>query len=307
MKRALESFPREFPGAGDVEEARALAEELDRAFAEFAARVGPNLLRLAEEALAAGRAAEAQEKLKSLRERFGPSPWFEEEAGARAKELNDRIESLRAKAAAAAGVGLAGWWKFDDAEGLRAEDSSGNGRHGALEGLDGACWTEGRIGGGLRFKAKGYVAVPNEAAFDFTGPFSVTAWVKLDSWTKGYQVIVAKGDDAWRLQRDNRRNQLEFGIKGGKDGVTGSTNVADGRWHHVAGVCDGVMLRLYVDGAPDGARETVDHGTNDAPVLIGHNYHKRGRQFEGLMDDVRVYGRALSPAEVMALANPGGG
>ncbi|MHC4253649.1 MAG: LamG domain-containing protein, partial [Planctomycetota bacterium] len=135
-----------------------------------------------------------------------------------------------------------------------------------------------------------------------------------------WQAVVTKGDGTWRLHRYGGRNALDWTCDGLTynepararwAGVVGSMPVADGRWHHVAGVYDGERSYLYVDGQLDasrGATGSINTGTH--PVCIGHNAEQSrgGRNSLGTVDDVRVYKRALSADEVKALAGvPGAG
>lgn len=87
--------------------------------------------------------------------------------------------------------------------------------------------------------------------------------------------------------------------------VNGQANVNDGRWHHVAGAYDGSVARLYVDGVEDGSVETTGPiATNTERIYLGENAEAPGRQWSGLIDDVRIYSRALSADEIRYLADP---
>jgi hypothetical protein len=80
-------------------------------------------------------------------------------------------------------------------------------------------------------------------------------------------------------------------------------DVNDGRWHHATGVYDGETLSLYIDGALDvSAEATGKIGQTDKMVLIGENCEKRGRCWNGLIDDVRIYSYGMTAEEVAALA-----
>jgi beta-galactosidase len=86
-------------------------------------------------------------------------------------------------------------------------------------------------------------------------------------------------------------------------GLNGVTVVAPDTWHHVAGVYDGQEVKLYVDGKLDSKQSwTQGIGRNNADVLIGENAERKGRCFDGLLDDVRIYNYALSESEIKALA-----
>jgi hypothetical protein len=82
----------------------------------------------------------------------------------------------------------------------------------------------------------------------------------------------------------------------------GKTDVNDGSWHHVAGVYDGKKICLYVDGKLDVSSEGSGYiNKNDWPVLIGENAQRTERQWNGLIDDVRIYNCGLTEADVAAL------
>jgi hypothetical protein len=81
--------------------------------------------------------------------------------------------------------------------------------------------------------------------------------------------------------------------------LTGSANINDNQWHHVAGVYNGSKMDLYVDGKLD-ASQTASGSLNVSAtnVYIGGS---PSQSFNGLVDDVRIYNRALSADEIEAL------
>ena len=97
---------------------------------------------------------------------------------------------------------------------------------------------------------------------------------------------------------------------GGRTGtlVAQRGSVLPGEWTHVAAVYDGRAMILYQDGTEVGRqfkRGPIDPGA-DVPVWIGDNPPTAGsRPWQGLVDDVRVYTRALGPDEIGQLATPG--
>ncbi|MHC4504034.1 MAG: protein kinase domain-containing protein, partial [Planctomycetota bacterium] len=150
-------------------------------------------------------------------------------------------------------VGLVGHWTFDEGTGTTARDSSGKGNHGTVMG--GAKWAKGKVGGALEFDGRDdFVLIPNESSFDITRSITVAVWIKIASFTKGWQAIVTKGDThgSWRLQRDDKESSLTWACSALSHhrygDLRGGVAVDDGRWHHVAGVYDGTRTYLYVDG-----------------------------------------------------------
>jgi hypothetical protein len=212
-------------------------------------------------------------------------------------------------------AGLIGWWKLDETSGRDVADASGNGNIGKI--LNGQPrWqaSGGKIGGALLFDGKGdWVHVANESNFDCTSEVTVAAWIKVNRFDKDYQAIIAKGDSAWRIQRNQGADSIEFACSGLKipsgnqyGGLYGEKSVNDGKWHHVAGVYNGEKMILYVDGKEDASQPASGPiANNDEPVYIGENVEMTGRFWNGLIDDVRVYNYALSNGQITALYNEG--
>ena len=207
--------------------------------------------------------------------------------------------------------GLLGRWTFDEGKGAIAGDVSGRDNHGKIMG--GAKWAKGKIGGALEFDGSDdFVSIPNEGAFDITDGVTVSAWIRVESFTKPWQAFVTKGDRAWRLHRANETKGVGFACsdlsRQEVGDLLGKADVADSQWHHVAGVLDGDKALIFVDGVKDtSAASSPKISVNDYPVLIGANAQRAGRLFHGLIDDVRIYDRALSADELRVLANEGGG
>ena len=194
---------------------------------------------------------------------------------------------------------LVGWWKFDEGSGTTAHDSSGNGNDGTLQGNP--QWVAGKIGGALEFDGNGdYVDCGDSLAFNINTNITVACWIKVRQLDKSWQAIVAQGDDSWRVHRSSSSNNIAWGTNGlsPKD-ITGSVNVNDGQWHHVAGVYDGAQKHLYVDGNLDASSNSTGKINNSSyNVNIGENAQATGRYWDGLIDDVRVYNRALTQEEI---------
>jgi hypothetical protein len=208
--------------------------------------------------------------------------------------------------------GLAAWWKFDEKAGTTASDFSGNGRSGTLFGAP--TWTHGILGGALKFNGTdSYIKVGGYQGITGANPRTTSAWVKTTSTDC---VIFAWGQDnvgkRWTTSID-ANGTLKTLVNGGE--ASGDLVVNDGQWHNVAvvvpvGASSTTDLVFYVDGVQDGnvtAVAQVINTMNDREVRIGENPYNGIPTdfFEGLIDDVRIYDRALSAAEVQALYNLG--
>ena len=184
-------------------------------------------------------------------------------------------------------------------------DSSGNGLHGTPMG-GASILSDPERGDVLSLGGAGqYVDCGNNALFNITEAITVAGWIKVNAFDVQWQSVVAKGNSAWRLSRDGTQNDLEFACTGlsGNWKVLGSINVNDGKWHHVAGVYDGSEISLYVDGILDVSLTASGNvATTTHQVWLGGNVERPGREWNGLLDDVRIYDHALSAAEIVGLS-----
>jgi len=206
---------------------------------------------------------------------------------------------------------MVGWWKFDEIGGETVTDSSGNDFHGKLVG-DAHIISDPERSNVLSLDGDGdYVNCGNNPAFGITSSITVAAWIKVNVFERDWQAIVTKGDSAWRFSRKASTDFLAFhctGIKSSSKepfshlGVEGTVNVNDGKWYHVMGVYDGKGICLYVDGVVDNSEDASGKiDINNQPVYIGGNSQFMGREWNGLIDEVRIYSYALSKAEIKAL------
>jgi len=210
-------------------------------------------------------------------------------------------------------------WTLDDGAGTVAVDSSGNGNDGVLNGEP--LWAAGKIGGALELDGvDDYVDCGNPSMLDFgTGDFTISAWINMTAIERG--TVYAKGGDnsggirytlAMGEANDNKMT-LTTDDDSTKVQAMGGTVVNDGAWHHVVGMRSGTESLVYVDGILDGSATLPDgydlSGTSQANALIGAITDARDptgatleKFFAGIIDDVRIHDRALSDAEILALA-----
>jgi hypothetical protein len=209
---------------------------------------------------------------------------------------------------------LVGHWTLNEAGGAVAADSAGD-NYGTLAGNPVWAPIDGRVDGALGFDGDGdYVNCGHDTVFNIRNAITVSAWVKVEAFTTGWQAIVTKGDSAWRLQgvgADDMPGTLEFACSGVMvpytewGNILGNVRVDDGQWHHAAGIYDGWTMSLYIDGVLDVTSVASGQiGVNAYDVLIGENAERPGRFWQGQTDDVRVYNYALTPDEIADLANP---
>ncbi|MBI4602266.1 MAG: LamG domain-containing protein [Planctomycetes bacterium] len=199
------------------------------------------------------------------------------------------------EAPAPADRGLLLHYTFDEGAGPLARDASGAGHHGAVSGT---AFVE--AGQGLALRLDGVddrVDCGAPAGLDLREAVTIEAWVQPERLPDREVGVVAKGVDSYGLTwyTDGR---CWFYISGGGNNCKAS--IAPGFWHHVAGTFDGREMRLYVDGQLRDSRALSAAIRPGGPLLIGDRGDARGSCFVGLVDEVRVWSRALSAAEVLA-------
>ena len=202
-------------------------------------------------------------------------------------------------------AGLIAGYAFDEGTGTTASDASG---HGFVGTLTGATWTTaGKYGNALVFNGtSALVTVPNAASLQLTTGMTLEAWVNPSVVTAAWRDVIYKGNDSYYLEATSTNASLPgAGGTFGASPLYGAAALAANTWTHLAVTYDRVTLRLYVNGvqvsslAATGAIET-----STDPLQIGGD-SIYGQYFQGAIDEVRVYNRALSPTEIQAdLATP---
>lgn len=205
--------------------------------------------------------------------------------------------------------GLVGYWLMNEGAGTRVNDLSGNCNHGTIAG---ATWVAGPWGPSLYFDAAAdYLNVGDlkNAVEGVTG-LSVCAWVKAGlSDNDSSRDIVAKygsGNDTFSLSWASNENII-FTVK--SSSATGSSTYTDGIpvghpdiWYYIVGVYDGAQVSVFVNAvAATPGTLTGETLTSTLPVAIGSNSDLNNEFWNGHIDNVAIYNRALTPAEICQL------
>ncbi len=203
-----------------------------------------------------------------------------------------------------AATNLVAYYTFDEGSGAKAGDSSGKGNNGTASGNP--QWVAGKIGGALSFDGvDDFVDCGKGAALVVRDTITVACWIKVASFTRNWETILAMGDDSYRLSRSaTTGNSVHFGCNGPTGGnLDAKTLVTTDTWRHVALVYDGINKIVYVDGIEDArVASTGQINASAYNLYIGANAQQTGRNLKGLVDDVRIYSRPLSADEVAGLA-----
>ncbi|MBB14178.1 hypothetical protein CMK22_02850 [Candidatus Poribacteria bacterium] len=139
-----------------------------------------------------------------------------------------------------------------------------------------------------------YVNIGNDKRFDWGGAFSACFWMKVNLWQVNWETVLKK-DNVFSFERDIGREALAFYHW---PGFVPTTMDIDDQWHHIAATYDKKAQKFYKDGELIANKpNAADMNINPKPIIIGAA-DGTTRYFNGRMDDVRIYSKALSEDEV---------
>jgi glucose/arabinose dehydrogenase/PKD repeat protein len=205
--------------------------------------------------------------------------------------------------------GLVAGYGFAEGTGIVTADISGNGNGGTL--VNGPTWTVGQYGGGLAFGGTSYVNLGNGPAFQLTGSITLSAWIRISANPGDDGAIVAKLRGAgWQLKTSPDTGVRTAAIQissNGSDSIQrySATVLAVGTWYHVAGVYDSAArtLSIYVNGLLDngvlsGTVPAAQANSTENVNIAQRTGYPGQFNFLGTIDEVHVFNRALSAAEI---------
>ncbi len=202
--------------------------------------------------------------------------------------------------------GLVAAYGFEEGTGTTTADRSGNGLTGTLQS---AAWTtQGRFGNALSFNGtSSAVSVGDAAPLDLTTGMTLMAWV-YPTANGAYRTVVLKEDApdlAYAIYSSSSPGPPGGYFRGGtvERNASSSSVLALNTWSHLATTYDGANLRFYINGVQAGVTATTGAiNVSTGPFKIGGN-SIWSEWFAGRIDEVRVYNRALSLAEVVSDMN----
>jgi methionine-rich copper-binding protein CopC len=222
---------------------------------------------------------------------------------ARAVDDSSNLEDLGATVtgnailAATSTTGLIGAWAFNGS----AADAAGGDNPGTVSG---AVYTpSGRYGQALSFDGSNdWVTVADAAALDFTSALTLEAWVRPASQNDFATVVMKESSTGmvYGLYASDGANNppSAYLIANNDPSVRGSSVLPVNAWSHLATTYDGSSLKIYVNGELVGTQAATGNiSTSPDPLRIGGNEFW-GEWFSGLIDEVRVYNRALGEGEI---------
>jgi hypothetical protein len=196
---------------------------------------------------------------------------------------------------------------MNEESGSTSADSSGNGNTLTL---NGATWTLGKYSNALSFNGStAYASVPDSNSLDLTTAGTVELWFKRNG-TNSWQSLIAKGNANSNPAHNyyiefNPSNSILYGVGNGSLMADGAAlSVTDtASFHHIAMTWDGTNVRLYYDGTlQQTIAQTITPTGNTSPLYSGQ-FGGNAYRFNGTIDDIRIYNRALSQSEIQTDMN----
>ena len=193
-------------------------------------------------------------------------------------------------------VDLVAAYSFAEGGGGLINDETGNGNVGTIRG---ASWTSGRFDNALSFDGiDDLVTVADDDLLDLTTGMTLEAWVKPFALGNVWRDIIFKADDIYYLEGSSTQQGAPT-VGGTFTGpLYASSSLPLNTWSHLAATYDGAIVRLFVNGEEVANRSQTGtiHQSNEPLTLGGNDVY--GQHWAGLIDEVRIYNRALSQAEI---------
>lgn len=211
--------------------------------------------------------------------------------------------------------GLVGCWLMNEGAGTKVFDISGKNNHGTL--TNGPTWTAGKFGQGLNFDGvNDYTAIADSGSLH-QSVGSVSYWVNATALSGSLNRSYGKATGGWANGQGSLimgfrnssgwKTELVYPNGGTPTSLYGSTAIVAGSWYHVVGTYDGTTYKIYLNGSLDGSVAKAGNAflASSGELCIGGDGSTgvcaTGNVFNGKIDEVRIYNRALSETELRRL------
>ena len=235
-------------------------------------------------------------------------------------KMGSRKDNIDSSSGAGMTSGLVGYWKMDEASwnGTASEviDSSGNANHGVGVGSTPPTTTAGKFGNAGSFDgAEDYVAITHNDILNANTAISVAFWMKAQDNSTNYSGMIGKNSNSdwsnklgWSFNfPGNGKIQFVIGNSSSLASSITTSEYDDNNWHHVVGTWAGEKLKIFVDGSEAvyySQGQTATSADSTSQVRFAeYAFDADERHYLGTLDEIRIYNRALSPAEVRNLYN----
>ena len=198
-------------------------------------------------------------------------------------------------------TGLVGSWHFNEGSGSAVSDASGNGNNGIYSGSGSHWTTEGKFGNGGTFNGSNdYVWVSNSTSLNITSnSITVSAWIKHSTspWHSICDGIV-QHEGQYALQINNGQPTFYVNTGAGWVSARWTNTLSLDIWYHITGVYDGFSVKMWVDGIERASTNNTGNLASSTSAIFLGSATGGAYSFNGTIDEVRIYNRALSPNEI---------
>ena len=197
--------------------------------------------------------------------------------------------------------GLVAYYDFEEGNGTTLLDKSGNNHHGTLINMGSSDWVSSKsgLGAALHFDGSNdHVTLKAANTLGFQGNFTASAWVRLDN-TNGDNTIL--GQNAQALHLTTRGNKMHFGFWG-NDTSGGSQTLSTGQWTHLAWRYNNGEQTMFKNGVLDNSTGGHAALSDNSTIAIGRSNGNQ-RFFDGRIDEIAIFDKALSNGEIAALSS----
>jgi hypothetical protein len=222
------------------------------------------------------------------------------------------------KTQTAVASGLLSWWTFDGATiGTTIQDYTGQGNNVYVGGgvSTSSVLIRGKIGQAVNFNGSSSYLTSPSSNLNIGGTFTIGGWIRATQARGDFREIISKGNKVtghFEVYLQNGTGELRFYSPdiNSNVAVTSGYIIDDGKWHNFNITYDGATMTFYVDGVSVATRSVTGTVSSQTMVLdIGKQADTSGSSmfFNGSIDDLRVYNRALSAPEVQQIYLEGAG
>ncbi len=193
---------------------------------------------------------------------------------------------------------------FSEGNGTTVSDSSGSNNNGTISG---AVWeSNGKFGSALSFDGlNDLVTIADANSLDLTNNITLEAWVKPTTTSSNYRTIIMKErpSNATYTLYSNSNNNRPMGEHSKTSGavvdIKGTTQLPANTWSHIAVTYNGAQFKFFLNGVQKASKNTTGAMfVSNGALRIGGNSIWSDEYFSGLIDEVRIYNRALTAAEI---------
>ncbi|WP_456478634.1 outer membrane protein assembly factor BamB family protein [Geoglobus ahangari] len=173
--------------------------------------------------------------------------------------------------------------------------------------INGATYVDGKYGKALRFDGvDDYAEVADDDSLDLSSQFTVALWFKVVSWPEYYGCLIDKGTSGQRTYSVYTLSDGKIWYathnSSGELWKIYQAGIQAGKWYHVAVTANGSVMKLFINGVYVDQRSAQGpYTTYDYPLSMGRRHIYNDLKFNGIIDEVRIYSKALTPEEVKML------